>query len=44
MEDNPDETDTDILKSLEKRKYDSYLNKRIVIVLSKTAGADINTV
>ncbi|MCI8835308.1 MAG: hypothetical protein HFH24_08035 [Ruminococcus sp.] len=44
MEDNPDETDTDILKSLEKRKYDSHLNKRMVIVLSKTARADINTV
>lgn len=44
MEDNPDETDTDILKSLEKRKYDSHLNKRLVIVLSKTARADINTV
>ncbi len=44
MEDNPDETDTDILKSLEKRKYGSHLNKRMVIVLSKTARADINTV
>ena len=41
MEDNSDESDKNIIKTLEKRKYDSYLNKRMVIVLSKTARADI---
>ena len=41
MEDNSDESDKNIIKTLEKRKYDSYLNKRMVIVLSNTARADI---
>ncbi len=41
MEDNFDESDKNIAKVLEKRKYDSYLNKRMVIVLSNTARADI---
>lgn len=41
MEDNFDENDKNIAKVLEKRKYDSYLNKRMVIVLSNTARADI---
>ena len=41
MEDNFDESDKNIIKALEKRKYDSYLNKRMVIVLSNTARTDI---
>lgn len=41
MEDNFDESDKNIIKVLEKRKYDSYLNKRMVIVLSNTARTDI---
>ena len=41
MEGNSDESDKNIIKMLEKRKYDSYLNKRMVIVLSNTARADI---
>ena len=30
-----------VFQYIEKRKYDSYLNKRMVIVLSNTARADI---
>lgn len=41
MEDNFDESDKNIIKALEKRKYDSYFNKRLVIVLSNTARSDI---
>lgn len=41
MEDNFDESDKNIAKVLEKRNYDSYLNKRMVIVLSNTARTDI---
>ena len=41
MEDNFDESDKNTIKALEKRKYDSYLNKRMVIVLSNTARTDI---
>lgn len=41
MEDNFDESDKNIIKALEKRKYDSYLNKRMVIVLSNIARTDI---
>lgn len=41
MEDNFDESDKNIIKALEKRKYDSYLNKRMGIVLSNTARSDI---
>lgn len=44
MEDNFDEGDKNIMKALEKRKYDSYLNKRMVIVLSNTARSDIDVV
>lgn len=44
MEDNFDESDKNIIKALEKRKYDSYLNKRMVIVLSNTARSDIDIV
>ena len=44
MEDNFDESDQNIIKALEKRKYDSYLNKRMVIVLSNTARSDIDAV
>lgn len=44
MEDNFDESDQNIIKALEKRKYDSYLNKRMVIVLSNTARLDIDAV
>lgn len=44
MEDNSEEKDKNIIKSLEKRQYDSCLNKRMVIVLSNTARADINTI
>lgn len=44
MEDNFDESDKNIIKALEKRKYDSYLNKRMVIVLSNTARSDIDAV
>ena len=36
MEDNFDEDDKDVIETLEKRKYDSYLNKRMVIVVSDT--------
>lgn len=41
MEDNFDESDKNIPKVLEKRNYDSYLNKRMVVVLSNTARTDI---
>lgn len=41
MEDNFDENDKNIAKVLEKRNYDSYLNKRMVIVLFNTARTDI---
>lgn len=41
MEDNFDESDKNIAKVLEKRNYDSYLNKRMVVVLSNTARTDI---
>ena len=41
MEDNFDESDKNTIKALEKRKYDSYLNKRMVIVLSNRARSDI---
>lgn len=44
MEDNFDESDKNIIKVLEKRKYDSYLYKRMVIVLSNTARSDIDIV
>lgn len=44
MEDNFDESDKNIIKALEKRKYDSYLNKRMGIVLSNTARSDIDIV
>lgn len=44
MEDNFDESDQNIIKALEKRKYDSYLNKRMVIVVSNTARSDIDAV
>lgn len=44
MEDNFDESDQNIIKALENRKYDSYLNKRMVIVLSNTARVDIDAV
>ena len=42
MEDNFDENDKDVINILEKREYDSYLNKRMVIVLSDTGRADID--
>ena len=38
---NFEEKDKNIIKTLEKRKYDSCLNNRMVIVLSNTARADI---
>lgn len=41
MENNFDESDKNIIKALEKRKYDSYLNKRMVIVLTNTPRTDI---
>lgn len=41
MEDNFDESDKNIAEVLEKRKFDSCLNKRMVIVLSNTARTDI---
>ena len=41
MENNTDERDKDFIKILEKWKLDSYLNKRMVIVLSKSARTDI---
>lgn len=41
MEDIFDESDENIIKVLEKRKYASYLNKRMVIVLSNTERSDI---
>ena len=41
MEDNLEESDKNIAKVLEKRKFDSCWNKRIVIVLSNTARTDI---
>ncbi|MGN0378355.1 MAG: hypothetical protein ACI4EU_02060 [Butyrivibrio sp.] len=41
MEDNFDESDKNIAKVVEKRNYDSYLNKRMVVVLSNTARTDI---
>lgn len=44
MEDNFDESDQNIIKALENRKYDSYWNKRMVIVLSNTARSDIDAV
>ena len=44
MEDNFDENDKDIIKALEKRSYDSCMNKRMVIVLSDTGRTDIENV
>lgn len=44
MEDNFDENDKDIIKVLEKRGYDSCMNKRMVIVLSDTGRTDIENV
>ena len=44
MEDNFDENDKDIIKALERREYDSYMNKRMVIVLSDTGRTDIENV
>ena len=44
MEDNFDENDQDIIKALEKRDYDSCMNKRMVIVLSDTGRTDIENV
>lgn len=44
MENNSDESDKNIIKVLGKRKYDSCLNKRMVIVLSNTVRADIDAV
>ena len=41
MENNLEESDKNISKVLEKRKFDSCLNKRMVIVLSNTARTDI---
>lgn len=41
MENNTDGRDKDLIKIFEKRKLDSYLNKRMVIVLSNTARTDI---
>lgn len=41
MEDNCEESDKNIAKTSEKRTFESYLNKRMVIVLSNTARADI---
>ena len=40
MEDNFDESDKNIATVLKKRNHDSYLNKRMVIVLSDTARRD----
>ncbi len=44
MEDNFDESDQNIIKALDNRKYDSYWNKRMVIVLSNSARSDIDAV
>lgn len=44
MEDNFDENDKDIIKALKKRDYDSFMNKRMVIVLSDTGRTDIENV
>lgn len=44
MEDNFAENDKDIIKALEKRRYDSCMNKRMVIVLSDTGRTDIENV
>jgi hypothetical protein len=44
MEDNFDENDKDIIKALEKRGYDSCMNKRMVLVLSYTGRTDIENV
>ena len=44
MEDNFDENDKDIIKALEKRGYDSCMNKRMVIILSDTGRTDIENV
>ena len=41
MEDNFEESGKNIAKVLEKRKFESCLNKRMVIVLSNTARTDI---
>lgn len=41
MEDNFDESDKNIAKVSEKRSYDSYLNKRMVVVLPNAARKDI---
>lgn len=41
MEDNCEESDKNIAKKSGKRTFESYLNKRMVIVLSNTARADI---
>lgn len=41
MENNTDERDENFIEIFEKWKLDSYLNKRMVIVLSKSARTDI---
>ena len=41
MEDNFEESDKNIAKVLERRKFDSCLNKRMIIVLSNTTRTDI---
>lgn len=41
MENNTDERDENLIEIFEKWKLDSYLNKRMVIVLSKSARTDI---
>lgn len=41
MENHFDESNKDIIKELGERNYDSFLNKRMVIVLANTARSDI---
>ena len=41
MENHFDESNKDIIKESGERKYDSFLNKRMVIVLANTARSDI---
>ena len=41
MENNLDESDKNIIEVIEKRKYDSYFNKRLVFVLANTPRTDI---
>ena len=41
MENNTDERNENLIEIFEKWKLDSYLNKRMVIVLSKSARTDI---